>query len=186
MTEIEVRPRQQPLKLPPGVPSIGVVRVDADAGFAASEVQKLGIVQAASELPKKFPIKGVQIDFDATLSQRSFYTEVLKSVRDGLPKNVPLSITALASWCLDDPWIRDLPVDEAVPMLFQMGPDSSRVVAHLNAGGDFKVESCRHSAGISLGEPVWRLPRARRLFVFSPKGWGASAFEMVNNLRNAL
>ena len=33
-------------------------------------------------------------------------------------------MTALASWCLSDRWISDLPVDEAVPMLFQMGPET--------------------------------------------------------------
>jgi hypothetical protein len=183
---ISVRPRQQPLKLPAGVQAIGVVRVDAGADIPGTPEQIRAVVEAVAELPRQFPVKGVQIDFDATLSQRAFYTEILKGVRNALPPDVPLSITALASWCLDDRWIGKLPIDEAVPMLFQMGPDSSRVAAHLNAGGDFNLEFCRHSAGLSLDEPVWRLPRGRRLFVFSPHGWGSATFEMVKNLRSAL
>ena len=34
---------------------------------------------------------------------------------------MPLTITALASWCDGDDWIDGLPVADASPMLFRMG-----------------------------------------------------------------
>jgi len=45
---------------------------------------------------------------------------------------MPLSITALASWCAGDPWITGLPIDEAVPMLFRLGPDTRNIDAFLS------------------------------------------------------
>ena len=42
-------------------------------------------------------------------------------VRRRLPRDLPLSMTALASWCAGDTWIEALPVDEAVPMLSRWG-----------------------------------------------------------------
>jgi hypothetical protein len=57
-------------------------------------------------------ISGIQVDFDATASERRFYRELVIDLRRLLPDSVPLSITALASWCLDDNWISGLPADE--------------------------------------------------------------------------
>jgi hypothetical protein len=179
-----VRPRVQPLKTPPGTKAVAVVRVDVDTEFAATPAQQDGLVNAATALPGRFEITGVQIDFDATQSQRSFYTSALHAIRRKLPPEMTLSITALASWCLDDPWVRDLPVDEAVPMLFRMGPDAKAVVSHLRGGGDFSLDICRRSVGISLDEPMWRLPARRPLYVFSPQGWPTPAIHLAENLRS--
>ena len=67
-------------------------------------------------------VRGVQIDFDATLSERDAYRALIHDVRKRLGPATPLSITALASWCIGDDWLNGLPVDEAIPMLFRMGP----------------------------------------------------------------
>ena len=48
--------------------------------------------------------------------------QLLAEVRRRVPVSMPLSITALTSWCESDGWIAGLPVVEAVPMLFRMGP----------------------------------------------------------------
>ena len=64
-------------------------------------------------------VAALQVDFDARQSQREWYAGVLRRVRAQMPPQMPLSITALASWCsYDGYWLRTLPVDEAVPMLF--------------------------------------------------------------------
>ena len=42
-----------------------------------------------------------------------------------MPDNVPLSMTALASFCVGDRWLQDLPVDEAIPMIYQDGQGRS-------------------------------------------------------------
>jgi hypothetical protein len=125
----------------------------------------------------------VQVDFDARVSERAFYRGLLERLHEELSRDVRLSITALASWCLDDPWIRDLPVDEAVPMLFRMGPDRDAVLDYLASGGDFKVDLCRHSAGLSLDEPVYRVPRGRTLYFFSPGRWTPQLIETAANGR---
>src|SRR6266536_2320521 len=64
----------------------------------------------------------LQIDFDATRSQQEFYRRLLVLLRRRMPPALPLSMTALVSWCSYDDWLGGLPVDEAVPMFFRMGP----------------------------------------------------------------
>ena len=136
--------------------------------FEATDDQRQKLVRAAAEVYSRYRVPEVQIDFDATWSQRGFYRQVLKQIRAELPSQVRLSITALASWCLDDPWIADLPLDDAVPMLFDMGVDSHEVRRRLERGGDFQLEVCRKSVGLSVSEPVWRVPVEARICVLTP------------------
>jgi len=56
----------------------------------------------------------VQVDFDATTTQRQFYRTLLIELRKRMPPATKLSITALASWCQGDNWLANLPIDEAV------------------------------------------------------------------------
>ncbi|MEP6743372.1 MAG: DUF3142 domain-containing protein, partial [bacterium] len=119
---IVTKPRLQPLSLAAGTTVIPVARIETDkenppalsvdqAKEAASELSKLALLPNVST---------VQIDFDATSSQHQFYRALLIELRHRLPANTKLSITALASWCQGDNWFADLPIDEAVPMLFRM------------------------------------------------------------------
>jgi len=159
---LTVRPRVQPLHVPTGTVLMAVVRLEtrgaelplpADAATAIAQTAQLAGVRA------------LQIDFDAKASDRPFYRELIGLVRRQLPAGVPLSITALASWCNYDAWINDLPVAEAVPMLFRMGPD------RYHPGDSFRVNLCQSSIGISTDEPIIRLPRVRRIYVFHPGPW---------------
>ena len=84
-------------------------------------------------------VGAIQIDFDAVTSERNFYRQLLEDLRQQLPDNVPLSITALASFCIGDPWIKDLPVDEAVPMMFRMGTDNESIRGMLAKGRIFVI-----------------------------------------------
>jgi hypothetical protein len=119
-------------------------------------------------------ISAVQVDFDATASQRTFYREVLHQLRRQLPASMPLSMTALASWCIFDTWLAGLPVDEVVPMVFRMGADQHRVRRYL-AEDDFRAAACRHSLGISTDEPSPTIRPGRRLYVFHPHAWRLEA-----------
>jgi hypothetical protein len=116
-------------------------------------------------------VSGIQIDFDAMSSERSFYRDVITEVRRLLPKGFSFSITALASWCADDDWLSDLPIDEAVPMLFRMGPDGKEIARRLEGGDDFTAAPCRKSYGVSTDERRMGLAPARRLYVFNPDAW---------------
>ena len=173
---VRVRPRLQTLKVNPGTPLLACARIETDvklppeltpnqASVAASVLAALGSINR---------VVGVQVDFDAAVSERRFYAELLRDLRRQIPPDMPLSITALASWCMDDPWIASLPVDEAVPMLFRMGPDAEDVHLLLAEGRDFSLAVCKESVGISADEPIRDLPRRRR-YIFRPEGWSASA-----------
>jgi hypothetical protein len=174
---IIVRPRFQPLTVPPRTTLIAVVRIEDDRRTPPT----LSVSQRvrASRIIAGFAnasTAAIQIDFDALRSERRFYRDLLTDVRHRLPASIPLSMTALASWCLDDDWISGLPVDEAVPMLYRMGPDASAITAYLRGGGELGPVSSRNSVGLSLDAQVAGLPAAgKRVYLFSPRPWTAEA-----------
>lgn len=178
-SSIDLRPRMQSLSLPEASLPIAVIRVEAESAAPASLPESLAPAAAGAVLSliQGREVAALQIDFDATVSQRPFYRQMLEGIRHGLPPGLPLSITALASWCAGDPWIEDLPIDEAVPMLFQMGPDGMDVDRLLARGGDFGPDVCRHSLGISTDEPLRSAPRGRRTYIFHPRRWTAASAE---------
>jgi hypothetical protein len=137
---------------------------------AAAEICKLG------KLPN---VVAVQVDFDATSSERAFYRQLLIELRAKLPQSTALSITALASWCKGDNWLDDLPVDEAVPMLFRMGVEREQFRSQLAAGAGFNAKPCQASAGVSTDEPLAQLPRVQRLYVFNPEAWSPEAVNQM-------
>ncbi len=175
--EVVAAPRLQPLRVTEGTRMIAVIRVEPDTNRQPllSAQQREQSVAAIIRLADRPAVQAVQIDFDARLSQRAFYTELLRELRRRLPRGQWLSITALASWCLDDNWIAGLPINEAVPMLFRMGRDASEVRRRLRTGGDFNEHACRVSLGVSTDEPLPRLPRGRRVYIFHPKPWTTTA-----------
>jgi hypothetical protein len=152
------RPRLQPLELAPGTKLIAVVRIESDhPTLSSTQLQK-----TADEITKLSAVSVVQIDFDARVSERDFYRGLLAEVRRRLPSSTQLSITALASWCAGDNWLSDLPIDEAVPMLFRMGLDPGL--------RQFDSAICRSSAGVSTDEPITP-PAVDRLYIFNPNSW---------------
>lgn len=170
---MEVRPRLQPIQIPKGCKAVATARIEASgtkpetpAEEVATEIAKLGYGSR---------VAAVQVDFDATVSQRGYYREVLHGIRKRLPEDVRLSMTALASWCLHDNWIEGLPVDEAVPMLFRMGANDGAIRRHLEQGREFQVELCQSSLGLSTDEPRPRAPAGRRWYVFHPEPWTRAA-----------
>lgn len=177
-----VRPRLNRLIAPPGIETIAVVRIDSDPGYVAPETERPRIArEVAAALPRG--IRTLQVDYDARLSERAFYRDLLTRVRRELPPHSRLTITALASWCLDDDWIRDLPIDEAVPMLFEMGRGHRTVTAQLARGRDFKLPVCRQSLGLSVNEALPVAPRGRTLYFFSARPWSARTLAIANNAR---
>jgi hypothetical protein len=173
---VVTRPRMQSLSLPPGVKVIAVVRIETDrtdrAQLTTAQVENTASeVAGLAQLPN---VTAVQIDFDATMSERDFYRALLSEVREKLPSSMPLSITALASWCSGDSWLTELPIDEAVPMLFRLGVESHRFASRLKSGEVFPAP-CHAAAGISTDEPV-SLPPVQRVYVFNPKAWSQVSF----------
>jgi len=170
--EILINPRRQQLRVKPEIALIAVTRIEPLESPTLSDKQKneiIGLILKTLELKN---VRAIQIDFDAAVSQRDFYQSLLKDLRRKLPENTPLSITALASFCIGDRWLFEAPVDEAVPMIFRMGADDQAVKNYLANGGDFKVKICRQSYGVSLDEAVrMNFDKSRRLYVFNPLQW---------------
>jgi hypothetical protein len=174
-----IAPRRQPLLVPEGTPLVAVARIEmryappreADAVAIAAEIARLAEIRG---------VVSIQIDFDATVSQRGFYAAILRELRQQIPEDMPISITALASWCFGDAWLDQLPIDEAVPMLFRMGVDDRNIRSRLARGEDFASPVCRSSEGISTDEAAPNISGTgmygRRIYLFHPRPWTAAAF----------
>jgi len=173
--------RVQPLAVPKDAYVMAVVRIQSDpcAPPVLSKVQVKETVKQILRAASMPCVRCVQIDFDARKTERPFYSAVLSGVRAALPGDVPLSMTALASWCDYDTWLNALPVDEVVPMLFRMGRGGDRVLADLRQGRKLTTDSGRLSVGLATDEPAAFMAlrdsskRASfaRVFLFSPCKW---------------
>lgn len=167
-------PRHVPARISPDVRVIPVVRVEAGADAVLPVVEEV-----TSEILKVVgrDFDTLQLDFDAPASWRGFYREALAALR---PRVKRLSVTALASWCMEDRWMGDLPVDEIVPMLFRMGPEGWRIRERLKASGRFVEPRCRESVGVATDEAAVIPPGARRVYVFHPRAWDEESFEQFS------
>jgi hypothetical protein len=183
-SDVEYQPRRQPLKVPAAARLIAVTRIESrkTTGEKASltEEQRRKVVERVLQTLKLPQVLAVQVDFDAVTSERRFYRELLEQLRHDIPDKVPLSMTALASFCVGDPWLKDMPVDEAVPMVFRMGTDSQPIKNLLAKGGDFTGDLCRRSYGVALDEPVsTSFQTPRRVYVFNARAWSQSSVAEV-------
>jgi hypothetical protein len=176
-----VRRRMQPLLVEPETPVMAVVRIESDARRRPllSPSQRARTVDLIQDVIRTTHVSAVQIDFDARQSERGFYKLFLHDLRAHLGKSTFLSITALVSWCSVGSWLKDLPVDEIVPMLFRMGPEGPATLYRLSHGGDFPAPECRKSLGLSLDEPRPLLGAGRRQYFFDPQPWTESAVRLV-------
>jgi len=175
--DVASSPRLQPLEIPPETAVIAVVRLESKGTPLPGAVAVAEEILKAAELPR---VKAIQIDFDARLSERSWYADMLNRLRGKLNPAMPLTITALASWCLGDPWIHTLPVIDAIPMMFRMGVADPRQVV------DFSLDVCRSSVGVSTDEITPIVPEGRRIFIFHPGPWTPEAYRGAMQLARRL
>lgn len=186
--KVVVRPRLQPLTLADSARVIAVARIESDAHEQPhlSTAQMNEAAREIAELSRLPRVIAVQVDFDAKVSERTFYRSLLFALRKQLPDSTALTITALASWCQGDNWLEELPIDEAVPMLFRMGVDRYQILSQLTSRDPFKSKKCQTSVGISIDEPIANLPATRRVYVFNPNSWSPEAVEtQLRNIQNA-
>jgi hypothetical protein len=176
--------RRQPLEVAPGTYLIAVTRIETQKEmgkrptFDGAMVEKVAtLIRSTRSLPD---VKGIQVDFDAGSSERPFYRQLMFKLRGLLDEEsdksvrVPLTMTALASWCTGDAWFNDFPVDEAVPMVFQMGADADKIKTYLKNGNDWQEPLCRGSYGISLEEGrVEGMRPGLRVYLFKNSSWNA-------------
>lgn len=169
-----VQQRVSSLRLPPGVAGLPVLRIETDRAPMPAAVldaeQRQRLLDAVVRRVESSGCGQVQLDFEATASQRDFYRRFLFELRERLGAAFRISITALTSWCLQDRWLAALPVDEIVPMFYRLGPDGAWLRHQLGSGQDLARE-CRRAHGFSIDEPLTRLPSPRRVYLFSPRSW---------------
>lgn len=183
--DVEYKPRRQPLKVKPDTKLIAVTRIESQkitgSPTALSATQRQKLIDFVVKTAALRNVAAIQIDFDAARSERDFYRLLLQELRQKLPDNIPLSMTALASFCVGDRWLDDLPVDEAVPMIFRMGADGRSIRSFLANGNDFREPLCRRSYGIALDEPLnINFDRSRRKYVFNARPWTEQDLAALN------
>lgn len=163
-------------------PTTAVVHVQIDERTPVRWTPLLGqrVAAAVLHFARTIPTHRVQIDFEVRRSQRGILTDVVRDVRQGLPRDVSLSITALASWCQED-WLHTLPVDEVVPMLFRMGRGGPSIRATIAQDGDWRDPVCRHALAISVDPPIADAPADRRIYLFDPRSWTKADFDSVQH-----
>jgi len=182
--EVIFRPRRQPLEVSPETFLIAVTRIetfkDQNKRADLSDEQKKKVVSLIEKTLQLPNVRAIQIDFDVVVSERVFYRKLVNDLRQKLPAETPLTITSLASWCVGDAWFNDFPIDEAVPMAFQMGADDERIRYFLANGNDWNEPLCRGSYGISIDEPLrMNFKSNRRFYYFNPKTWKKSDLEKL-------
>ncbi len=185
------KPRMQRLEVPPDTYLVAVVRIESSrhAPPVLSAEQLSQIVGCIKTRIEGHHFKALQIDFDAAKSQRQFYRRLVTKLKKELP-GTNLSMTALASWCLGDPWLKGMEVDEIVPMFFVMGADKQNVFSYLRSGKPAKSFGKRLSIGLAVddeealalfargGKPAMMLS-GKRLYLFSGRGWTSSKLAHV-------
>jgi len=182
--EVVFNPRHQSLQVPPEAKVMAVTRIESQKITgqrpALSVNQRQQLVKLILRTLELGRVAAIQIDFDALVSERDFYRALLQDLRAQLPDTVPLSMTALASFCIGDRWLEGLPVDEAVPMIFRMGADDKPIKNMLEADKDFGDPICRRSYGFALDEPVaMKFEKTRRVYVFNNQSWTKSDVDLL-------
>lgn len=181
---VRVFPRMQPLYVLPNLQLVAVVRIYSHAEHPPTfnEEQFSQTLEALLVATRKPSVAALQIDYDARVSERAFYSRLLTELRQRLGPAYPISITALASWCIGDRWIQKLPVNEAVPMIFSMGSDQPLIRQYLSSVDTFPEPLCRGSLGISTGE-WWPNPVSKRtrVYVFNQRAWTPEAVESIRS-----
>jgi len=202
-SSVRFRPCDRKLNLPPGTNAYPVFRIETirsfpahASGFKTSENDDIPTVDAASYAAKAIAnhsssfarnnvssksvaCRQVQIDFDAFSDERTFYRELLRRLRHELPSGCKISITVLASWLLADRWLEPACADEAVAMLFSMGPGKREVLSSIRPGALNSGAGIPIALGISANEKSTNRALFERqiqkstghLYIFSSRPW---------------
>lgn len=176
--------RQWPLRIAPGVMVVPVVHVTLDnlAPSPVDDAQQQAIAVAVEHAAKQGNRSGwVQLDFEARRGQRAAYVALLERLQPLRKDGVRLSATALASWCMSDPWLPAGLLDEIVPMYFRMGAEAARIRQRLDATGAATVPACRDAAGLMLGEDWPALGGVKRRYLFHAGAWKSDDFARIDN-----
>jgi hypothetical protein len=183
---LTVRPRHQPLRISPGTYLMAVVRIQTGPHFNSSQADPTAIAQAIAAAAQAPNVRALQIDFDATASQRTLYAAILRQLRPRLPPDMPLSITALVSWCrgaglFPTTWLHNLSgVAEAVPMFFRMGGPAANRATSPRSAATLTEPLCTTSVGLATDESWPAIQPTQRVYLFRPGPWTPQDLDRLN------
>ena len=188
------KPCLQALRLPEDIRSYPVFRIENVASATPAPGALAGAAAIITTFLTERKLMAVQVDYDARFNDRPAYIHFLKQLRAKLPPDTFISMTALASWCLDDCWLKDADADEAVAMLFSMGGTTGKTLHILNDKQlDTGTGRTKLAIGVSANEPDITsylvehriLQEANRIYIFNNSGsWTADKIERIwNKLR---
>jgi hypothetical protein len=180
--DMKMYKRSEPLILAQYTKVIPVVRIDNFETISALTEERVNKIEDFVLRLCGVPlVVGCQVDFDVKVSERAAYAKMLKDIRVRLPEAVPLSITALASWCDKGSWLEELPIEYAVPMLYRLGADGQNIRSGYTGQSFLKAAKCAQSVGVSVDEPVppKKYRRGKDVFIFNPSAWTKKDFETI-------
>jgi len=181
---LEYYSRKQPLRIPDNSNTISVIRIEdrsKDHIFEDKYLSEISDYVVKSCIEKTSNI-ACQIDFDATESQIEFYKKLVISVREKLPKEMKLSLTALVSWCVNDKtWFDGLPIDEAVPMFFRLGREENIYWQRISEGKLNISNSCQKAVGIATDESVPNniYMKDKPIYIFNNEYWTQANWDIM-------
>ncbi|RSZ56612.1 hypothetical protein HF313_12485 [Massilia atriviolacea] len=180
--QAQVYRRAAPLLLAPGAARVPVLHVDVSwrKPPVLSEAQGRRIADELLRLAAQANRQVVQLDFEVRRSQRPFLARTIGDIRARLDPSIALSVTALASWCLDDYWLHDIAADEVVPMAFRMGQAQHALRARLLQQGGFTRARCGAAIGFATDEAMMAV-REGRHYYFSPQAWSAARWQALRD-----
>lgn len=171
-TGTHLRQRMKPLHLRPGTRVTPVVHAQLANGDLPllGQPQAKTLLKAVLQASQKSSSGWVQFDFEAPRQQRTFYLELVQQMRAQLPAHIKLSVSALASWCFEDEFMRQIAADEVVPMLFALGQPASTMHSQFLLQTPRLATACKQQAiGFARQEapPLKLLQRYPRRYWFS-------------------
>lgn len=174
--KVLVRPGARPRALARGTEVIPVVHVEIDPLLPPAGLRQAGpaVLDAMQSAARASTSGWVQLDLEARPSQRVEYRELVRRIRAALPRQMKLSVTALAWWCRSGAWLDGLAADEVVPMFFRMGRDNAPLRGIVARQPAALHPLCRAgSAGFSRQEafPGEVTARYRRTYWFDETAW---------------
>ena len=118
----------------------------------------------------------IQLDFDARLSQRTLYRDIINLL---VKHKREVSITALASFCTFDSWLDNLPIKFAVPMLYggeakDKGLREAKIL--FEKLGVWPVKKCRGYVGILQQNEKINIPNNHASFIFNNSAWNRNQY----------
>lgn len=145
--------------------TLPVLHVRAGRNSRYGEAERRLIAEAMRRLVADTGTPAIQLDFEVYNSQRDFYKGLVRSIKEENP-NLKLSVTALASWCARDAWLKHISVAEIVPMLFDPSHKKGDARHALP-----QASNCKAAVGIATYETYRDFPRAKTYYIFSNRAW---------------